>query len=230
MIPARAEANNQEQVRNMTLDVRRFAMRGPAATVTINGQIVAADVDKLQTALRAVQGQPVALYINSPGGDSWAGAAMAALVEEHGDVTGIGMGLVASAATSVFCACRPAILHHECVMMIHDPAAMVFGNPAQLRDSANRIDQIADVYARSLAKRSGHPVPLVRKWMVDETWLSPEDAMALGFADEVVGGPPEPPAEADYTAFRHAPERLVRMAVEKGWAKVPVNQKGEADA
>ena len=65
----------------------------------------------------------------------------------------------------------------------------------------------------------------MREWMRTETWLSAEEALALNFCDRIEGGESTPPiARFDFTRFQSAPEFLVRMARENGWATASPEQ------
>ena len=110
-----------------------FALR-PALTAAravhrLEGEIGGATGDALAAFLEDHAGQPVRVIINSPGGLATEGAAMAAEIERHGQVTALGQGIVASAATLPFLAARQATMHSACLLMIHDFAARATGHP-----------------------------------------------------------------------------------------------------
>lgn len=115
---------------------------------------------------------PAEIVVNSPGGNAFEGAAMAAEVERHGNVTSRGIGIVASAATLPLIAAREIALHRDVAFMIHDPAAITFGPAASHRKAAMTLDKLSDVYAAAYARATGTPVPRIKKWMADETWLT----------------------------------------------------------
>ena len=162
---------------------------------------------------------PVEVIINSPGGDAFEGAAMAAEIERHGAVTAIGEGVVASAATLPFMAAREIVLHRDCMVMIHDPSGFTFGPSAKHRKAADTLDKLSATYADFYARHSGNKVSMVAAWMRDETWLDAQDAVALNFADRIEGGERVVMVAAfDFTQFRNAPAELMRMARQNGWA------------
>lgn len=199
--------------------IPRFTMRAPEAVIRLDGEIEHGAAAALAEALAPVAGRPVALVINSPGGLASEGAAMAAEIERHGKVMAFGQGVVASAATLPFIAASRAVLHVQCAFMVHDPAVLMAGTSADLTKAAADLDSIAAIYAAAYARRTGEAPEVTRAWMRAETWLSAEEAKALGFCDAIEHDiDPAPPARADYTAFRHAPEALVRMTAENGWA------------
>jgi hypothetical protein len=55
----------------------------------------------------------------------------------------------------------------------------------RLHDSLQSIkDGIVDTYS----EKTGLSVPRISKMMTDETWMSAQEAVQLGFANEVIGG------------------------------------------
>jgi ATP-dependent Clp protease, protease subunit len=204
-------------------------MRAPSVDVSISGIIEGGEAEALREVLEQSGGAPVVLRINSPGGIASEGSAMSAEVWRHGNVVAYGQGIVASAATLVFCAAKRAVLHRDCLFMIHDPAAMVFGAAENMRKAAEDLDKMADVYAAAYARRTGIPVATIRRWMIAETWMTAEEAVGLKFADEIEKkAQGEPVARADYTAFRNAPEGLRQLTMQSGWTGQP-DQKGTDD-
>lgn len=192
------------------------------ATHRLVGEIAPETTDALATFLADHAGKPVRLLIDSPGGLATEGASMAAEVERHGQVEALGQGVVASAATLPFLAARRGVLHSACMFMIHDPQGFVVGNATTMRKWADDMDAIGSVYADFYARQTGQPVARVQAWMNAETWMSPDEALALNFCDAIEKGPePEPVARFDYSIFAHAPAELVRMAAENGWTAEP---------
>ena len=60
-----------------------------------------------------------------------------------------------------------------------------------------------------------------------ETWLSADEALALNLDDAIKERrEAEAVARFDYSRFRAAPEALVRMAHDHGWATVSPDSKG----
>ena len=172
---------------------------------------------------------PVLIEINSPGGDAFEGAAIMAAVEAHGAVTAHGVGVVASAASLILMAARRAALHHAAPLMIHEPQNFAWGTAEDLRQVADNLDKFTNLYAGAYTRLTGHPVSRILSWMKAETWLEPEEALALNFIDEILEAPVRGRAVAqyDYGLFRHPPRQLLRVTARQGWA---VPKPGEAAA
>lgn len=181
-------------------------------------------------------GQSVTLIINSPGGAAMIGAADAAAVEAHGEVTAIGRGIVASAATLPFVAAKTPILHGAALFMVHDPSTSAAGTAAQLRGTAYALESIAATYAEYYAKKTRLPRARIVEMMAAETWLAPADAVAMGFADLLETAAGELPAVAcfDPSIFKHPPAILLdALAKAKGntmTEQTPINSETAAPA
>ena len=163
---------------------------------------------------------PVVIEVNSPGGDVFEACAIAAAIEAHGDVTAHGVGIVASAATLLTAVASRSALHHAAQFMVHDPSSVAWGTAAELRRHADDLEKTANHIACSYSKYTGHPVSRIRGWMRDETWLDPEEALALNFIDEILEAPVrgKPVAQFDYTRFQNAPKKLLALTARQGWA------------
>lgn len=141
--------------------------------------------------LRAKPRDPVAVHVNSWGGDAGAGLAIHNnLVEHPGKVTIFVEGLAYSAATLVCCAGH-CVAYENAVFGIHDPHVMVDGNPQKLREVIDGLERISAAAALIYAKKTGRPLDEVSALMKSgEVWLSAAEALALGLIDEIATGRP----------------------------------------
>jgi len=141
---------------------------------------------------RVGQGKAVLLKVNSPGGDVIAASRMRVTLTEYpGPITARVDGIAASAAVAVVMAASRVKIMDSAYMMIHDPSVMVFlaqlniETLGKLRDDLKSIkDGIVPVYA----ERTGMTQEKISRLMADETWMSAQQAVDYGFADEIVTG------------------------------------------
>ena len=163
------------------------------------------------------------LTINSPGGNAMEGAAMLAAVEAHGGVTVHVVGVAASAASLIMVGAQAVRVHPAAMVMIHDPAALIFGPAPELRKMADDLDKVTSTYAAAYSRHTGNALARVRAWMQAETWMTAEEAVALHFADEVMASaaPAVAVAAFDYAIFAQAPVELIEAARENGWTAAP---------
>lgn len=138
--------------------------------------------------LREHAGKPVKVRINSPGGSAAEGAAIYNLLAGHDAPVSVEViGVAASAASLLAMAGKPVRMAENALMMIHDPWDMAIGSADDLRHTADVLDKDAQALAKTYARKTGKPVEDIRKMMLAETWLDADEAVAMGFADEVVG-------------------------------------------
>jgi ATP-dependent protease ClpP protease subunit len=149
-----------------------------------------ATADDLAAFLASAAGQPVEIVVNSPGGSAYEGAAMLAEMQRYpGRVAVLIEGIAASAASLVAMGGDEILIDAAAVLMIHNPASLTIGTAADHRASADTLDKLGGIYADAYAARSGNRVADVLEWMAAETWMTAEEAVALGFADRVTGKP-----------------------------------------
>lgn len=134
----------------------------------------------------------VHVHINSPGGDVYDGLAIyhtlkhsTANVIVHVD------GLAASAASFIAMAGNEVIMGRNSRMMIHDASTIVYGNAADMRETADWLDEESDNIADIYAQRAGGDVGDWRATMIGEKWYSASEAIDAGLADTVEGAPVE---------------------------------------
>src|SRR5690606_28973282 len=85
------------------------------------------------------------VYINSPGGDVFAGQAIYSMLKRHpAKVTVYVDGLAASAASIVAMAGDRVIMPRNAMMMIHRPWTIVAGNAETLRRVADDLEKVGE--------------------------------------------------------------------------------------
>lgn len=133
------------------------------------------------------EGEDVTVRISSPGGDVFAGIAMAALLRKRNATVYVD-GLAASAASLLAMGGKRVVMGQGSMLMIHNPWAMVAGDQNQMEKEAAVLAQIAESAAAMYAAKSGKDVSEIREMMDAETWLTAEQALEMGFADAVESG------------------------------------------
>jgi ATP-dependent Clp protease protease subunit len=130
------------------------------------------------------------VYINSSGGDIFAGQAIYSMLKRHdATVTVYVDGLAASIASVIAMAGDKIIMPKGSMMMIHDGMIGLMGylTAPKLRKYADEIEKITDSVIVPAYERSMQTVDEIKEMMTAETWLSAEDAVEMGFADEIEG-------------------------------------------
>lgn len=163
------------------------------------------------------------VFINSPGGDVFAGHAIHSMLKRHpATVTIYVDGVAASAASLVAMAGDKVIMPKNAMMMIHNPWILVAGDANLLRQVADELDKIRESLIAVYEEKTGLERERIIELMDAETWMTAKEAVKLGFADEieeakqvaalikdsmlVVNG-----VEMDLSQFRNPPKVIVAL-------------------
>jgi ATP-dependent protease ClpP protease subunit len=135
-------------------------------------------------------GDQIAVHINSPGGNVFAGQAIHNILKQSlANVTVYIDGVAASIASVIAMAGNRVVMPPGTMMMIHNPLQLMLGGyfAGELRDTADYLDKIRDAmvatYQTKVKSKSREELIAI---MDATTWLTAEDAVKSGFADEVL--------------------------------------------
>lgn len=129
----------------------------------------------------------VNLYINSMGGSVKEALGIHTELKRcPATVTAYIDGFAASAASVIAMAAKTVIMPRNTAMMIHNAAWGAYGNSAQLRKSADDLEVINMAAIQAYAMHAGDKLPAAKlQELLDaETWLTAEDCINYGLADE----------------------------------------------
>lgn len=161
------------------------------------------------------------LRINSPGGDVWDGAAIYDLIKSSKVPVDVTVdGLAASAAFTVAMAGRKITIGAAGMMMMHNAKAFAMGDASDMRETADLCEKISNQMAAIYAKRCGMSLEEVKALMDAETWMTPDECVEMGCADEKMEPMPDEEdktaqvgATFDLSKYKNVPEALkVRIA------------------
>lgn len=127
------------------------------------------------------------VVLNSGGGDVFAGLSIYnALRELDAEVTIRVDGLAASIASIIAMAGDKVIMSPGSLMMIHRPSVFAAGNEDDLAKAIALLQKIEESIAPIYVERSGLSAEKISEMLEAETWMTAEEAVELGFADEVI--------------------------------------------
>ncbi len=126
------------------------------------------------------------IYINSPGGDVFAGQAIHSMLKRHKAHKNVYIdGLAASIASVVAMAGDTIFMPKNAMMMIHNPWTFGLGNADEFRKLAEDLDKIREGLIAAYEERSALTRDEIIKIMDDETWLTADECFEYGFCDVV---------------------------------------------
>lgn len=149
----------------------------------------------------------VHVRINSPGGDVFAGVAIAQAMREYKDEIIVHIDGVAASAASVIAIAAPKIIMAPgSFMMIHNAWTMAVGDRNDLMETAALLEKIDGTLAAAYAERSGGDAAKFTAMMNAETWFTPQEAIDAGLANELAEQKTAVSASWDLSIFTHAPK------------------------
>ena len=130
--------------------------------------------------------------INSVGGEVFTGIAIFnALRQSKADIT-IYIDCIAASTASFIAGCgRPVKMGRFAQLMLHRPTSYARGDAKKLAASAAQLEQIENILCQIYAERTGRTVEDIRDTYMDgaDHWLTADEALALGFVDEIFDDP-----------------------------------------
>ena len=141
---------------------------------------------KFKNELTANEGD-IEVWLNSPGGDVFAASQIYTMLKEYkGMVTVKIDGLAASAASVIAMAGDEIVMSPVAMMMIHNPATVIFGEASDLQDGIKMLSEVKEGIINAYEQRTGLPRSKISNMMDAETWFSAQKAVELGFADKIL--------------------------------------------
>ncbi|HUJ91431.1 MAG TPA: ATP-dependent Clp protease proteolytic subunit [Gaiellaceae bacterium] len=131
----------------------------------------------------------IRLYVNSPGGDAYAGLAIYdAMQFVKPDVQTFCIGMAMSAGAMILAGGAAGKRHvlPNAKVMIHQGSGGTRGTPADIQIAAREILSLTRRYAEVIARHSGRDVEQVMRDIDRDRFLSPEEAVEYGIADQVL--------------------------------------------
>lgn len=155
----------------------------PTTDAYIVASELLADLDDLKTK------DNITIHINSVGGDLYAGLAIYNRLKElPANITTINDGLAASAASIIFQAGDTRKVNAGSNLMVHQAMGFLFGY-YQLPDLQQVSKQLRAANKTAInvyAEASGRSADEMKRLVDAETWLTGDEAVEAGLADEVI--------------------------------------------
>ncbi len=178
---------------------------------------------EVDAALRKIpEAEQINVFINSPGGDVFAGMAIYNLLKMHkANVTVHVIGWAASAASVIAMAGDQIVMDDNAMMVIHDPWSCMCGTAAEFREAAESLDRIEGTIVATYAARTGQTAKTVAAMMEAETWMTAQEALDLGFATEIIAAKKAAAMIGGLTHFKNEPPQEVADRFERPEPKEP---------
>ncbi len=140
----------------------------------------------IQGQLEAAAGQDVEVHISSVGGSAFDAIAIYDLLKKYeGNVTTYVDALAASAASIVAMGGKTVVMSKYALLMIHKPMVGTGGNADELLKDVQMLNIVQSRLAQIYMDKTGLDGVTVNSLINSVTWLSADQALDLGFIDQV---------------------------------------------
>lgn len=151
--------------------------------------------------------EPLLVRINSPGGDVMQAVAIKTMLDQWKGGVSIQIdGLAASAASYIATAGAKCTMADGAMYMIHNPWTIAVGDSRDMRKQADVLDKIGGKLVDAYSRRAGKDSKAIQKMLDEETWLTSDEAVEQGFADEVIKETAAAYAIPVAMGFKHPPQ------------------------
>lgn len=175
---------------NLKRDIRFEAKGENEYKLTVYGSIGGwfseNNAEAVRRKIQDVKAEKIHVHINSGGGSAFDGVAICNQLKQHNAEIIVHIdGWAASAASVIAMAGDKIIMPSNTMMMIHQASTFEYGNADLFEKTARDLRKIDSALAASYKKRFVGTDEELKQLLKDETWLTAEEAVALGLADEI---------------------------------------------
>ena len=172
-------------------------------TVTVNGDIICndlkwvynwleyesccpADIRKAAAELTD-ENEELRVIINSPGGDVQAGQEIYSILNDIKNPVTINVqSMAASAASMVAMAGDTVRMSPVSLLMIHNASTCTSGDYRDMQHTADVLQTVNTAILQAYIAKTGKMEDELREMMDKETWLTANQCLEAGFADEII--------------------------------------------
>ena len=127
----------------------------------------------------------ITVHINSNGGDLKEGLGIYNVLKGR-NVTTICEGFAASSASVIFCAGSKRVMNAASLLFIHNASMIAAGNADDFEKAADDLRIITNAAKEAYREAGVNVTDAQLDAMMDsETWITPRDAVEMGFATEI---------------------------------------------
>ena len=170
-----ATENNEASI-NIYGDITSWEWReSDVSSYTLSKEIEGLDVDTIN------------VYINSYGGEVAEGLAIYNALKRHkAKIKTFCDGFAASIASVIFMAGDERIMSNASLLFIHNAWTIAEGNANDFRKQAEDLDKITQASINAYMNHVNITKEKLKEMLDNETWISPQDALEMGFATAIV--------------------------------------------
>lgn len=155
------------EAKALASDFKKFEVKAVAdgrSTISIfdyigdDGEGGGVTAKRVGAALRTLQGKPITVEMNSPGGNYFEGVAIYNLLRRHDAAVDVEiLGIAASAASVIAMAGDTIAIAANAEIMIHEARGLFLGTKSDMREAIETLTHIDAAMCETYAARSGRP-------------------------------------------------------------------------
>lgn len=129
----------------------------------------------------------IVLRINSPGGSVFDGMTIYERLKQHKAKIKVYIdGIAASIASIIAMAGDEISIGEGGMVMIHLPMSGVYGNKIDMEKTIEILEKIESQMIGIYSRKSGQTSAKISKMLMDETWMTSDEAVEMGFATKKI--------------------------------------------
>ena len=199
---AKAIATQGQNIKNKVEQMASLRIYDPIGTGEgeLSAKAFKIALDDLGDGVKAIT-----IHVNSQGGSVIEGIAIAGMIERYpAKVTALIEGGALSIASYIVMKADVVVMSDDAWIMIHNPMTAMQGDSNEFRKTASMMERMADQLVDAYEKRTGINRDKIKTMMDEETWMTADEAISLGFVDKKTE--PSPTVQPlDVRAFRNVP-------------------------
>ena len=216
-------------------------------TVNINGDIICndlkwvydwleyesccpADIRNTITELKD-ESEELKVVVNSPGGDVQAGQEIYSILKDIKNPVIVNVqSMAASAASMIAMAGDTVRMSPVALLMIHNASTRAAGDYRDMQHTAEVLQTVNTAIMQAYIAKTGKTEDELKVMMDKETWLTANQCLENGFADEIIQD--ETPAvitNAMIGRLSVTPEMIAKVKAEKAAAEAAADEKNRAN-
>lgn len=144
-------------------------------------------LDDVKRTVKDMDKSKVTIYINSYGGDSTEGIAIYHFLIKTFITIEVFIDGIAASAASIIAMCGQTLtMPKGTIFMIQNPWTLILGNRKDLLKEVSALEAMEQSYRDIYMNKFTDTEEELSQLMADESWLTAEQAVELGFADKEV--------------------------------------------
>lgn len=145
-------------------------------------------MESVKEAFNKIKGDEVEIHLNSKGGDVYTSVAIGNFIKDSSKKVTVVIDAIAASGASIIAMAGSSIkMYPNSMMMIHRASAGYYGNAEEFRKVADNLEKFDEVVQASYLEHFKGTKEELKALIWNETYMTAEECVILGLADELIG-------------------------------------------